>query len=195
MIITKEEAVNLLTNTGNLLREQNEEFLQDTLVAALVDPTTPPLAIEKGERRLIPPIFREIIAIQANVGEKKSHIAKAFGIDPTHTGHLANGRVNRPEVRTTKTDIELTKALEDSLAIVRDKALSKIGKSIDFIQDEELKLESPKTLSTIAANLSRIVASTMRDKNQFNQTNVQTIFYSPKNSPIGEYDVIDVDSR
>lgn len=197
MIITKEEAVNLLANANNLLKdnEKNEEHLIDSFVDELVSPDKPPLQREGNEFRKIPPIFREIIALQANAGATATSIAKAYGVDNGHVGRLANGRVNKEEVRTTQTDVDLTKALESSLAIVRDRALDKIVKSIDYIRDEALELEAPKTLSMIAANLSRVVSSTMRDKQQFNQTNVQTIFYSPKGTDLGQYDVIDVESR
>ena len=200
MIITKEEAVNLLTNGNNLLKGKSDDYLIDEFVDALVNPDKPPLSVPPGTRRNIPPIFREIIAIQSNVtGAAKSQTAAAFGISGKHAGRLHNGHVSPIEALErrgkTTTDIELGKALESSLAIVRDKALDRIGKSLDYIKDEALEVESPKTLSTIAANLSRIVSSTMRDKNQFTQNNVQTIFMTPKESRIGEYDVIDVDSR
>ena len=199
MIITKEEAVKLLTDNGNLLKGQSDDYLVDEFVNTLVNPDAdnPPLAVEKGTHRNIPPIFREIIALQTNTGVSKASAAEAYGISKRHAHTLHNGRVSPNEALARRgpvtSDIELSKALENSLGLVRDKALDKIAKSIDFIRDEALELEAPKTLSMIAANLSRVVSSTMKDKQQFNQMNVQTIFMTPKESTLKEYDVIDVD--
>ena len=196
MIITPAEAAHLLTANGNLLKDEevNQQCAIDAFVEELVNPIQPMLTGGRGHK--IPPIFREIIAIQTNTGVSISDASKSYGISERHTHELKGGNVHRVDQRNSgglrDSDIALAQALEKSLGKVRDKALEKIYKSMDSIQDESLENEQPKVLSTIAANLSRVVSSTMRnDKNQ--QTlNVQTVFYSPNKQPVEAYDVIDV---
>ena len=200
MIITPQEAAKLLNNHNNLLRGEStstdEEQVIAEIVNDLVNPNIPILQAEKGERRNIPPIFRELIAVQANVTGNASSVAAAFGISNRHAHELKGGNVHRPDQREKyglrESDKELAQALEASLSKIRNKAIDKIYASMDAIQEEALVNEPPKVLAVIASNLSRVVASTLRDKKETPTVNVQTVFYSPNVTAKESYEVIDV---
>ena len=209
MIISREEAVNLLTNDGNLLKDDEaapelvksmREGIEEEVIAEIVDdlvsPVKPILQVEKGTHRIIPPIFRELIAIQSHTTGNAASVARAFGISAEHARELKAGQVSSDTYLKTNdpraSDIEHAKALEAALGKVRNKALDKIYASMDAIDDSLLPDEQPKTLALIAANLSRVVSSTMRDKRDGPVVNVQTVFYSPEKTKKEQYDVIDV---
>lgn len=204
MIINRQEAERMLNNAGNLLRDTgvplDEGSFIDEVISEMVDdivsPDKPILYTPPGTKRNIPPIFREIIAIQSNITGNGAAVAREYGISARHANELKGGNVSRPEQREhrgkTESDIELAAALEKSLSKVRNKALDKIYASMDAINDEELPDEQPKTLALIAANLSRVVSSTLRDKKDGPVVNVQTVFYSPEKANKEQYDVIDV---
>lgn len=200
MIINRDEAERMLTNTGNLLRDESASIDIDEVVREIVDdivsPTKPILYTPTGTKRNIPPIFREIIAIQANVTGNAASVAREYGISPRHASELSNGNVSRAEQRDKygerESDVALAKALEKSLSKVRNKALDKIYASMDAIDDSQLPDEQPKTLALIAANLSRVVSSTLRNQKDGPVVNVQTVFYSPEKAAKADFEVIDV---
>ena len=205
MIISKREALKLLNSDGNLLHDDeaikdmekrvSEEVVEE-LVEDIVNPEKPILYTPKGTYRQIPPIYREMIALQANMVGNASGVARDYGISSSHATALKGGNVSHSNMLEkrgkTQSDIELSRALEDSLAKVRNKALDKIYASMDAIADDELPGEQPKTLALIAANLSRVVSSTLRNQKDGPVVNVQTVFYSPEKTKKEQYDVIDV---
>ena len=198
MIIDKSEAQRMLHNANNLLKDEASPELMDEVIAEiandLVSPSRPILYSET--RRIIPPIFREIIAIQSNMTGNAANVARQFGISPRHASELKGGNVSRPEQierrGKTESDKSLADALEASLSKVRNKALDKIYASMDAINDTELLDEQPKVLAVVAANLSRVVSATLRNQKEAPTVNVQTVFYSPNVAPKESYDVIDV---
>jgi hypothetical protein len=205
MIISKSEALRLLKNDGNLLHDDTaihdmerivEQEVVNEIAEELVNPERPILYTAPGTRRNIPPIFREMIAIQANMTNNAASVADAFGISHRHGAELKGGNVNRPEHRLekglTESDVALAKALEASLSKVRDKALDKIYASMDAIDSDSLPNYQPKVLANIAASLSRVVTSTLRNQKDAPTINVQTVFYSPEKASKEAYEVIDV---
>jgi hypothetical protein len=198
MIISRNEAINMLKNEQNLLRDEND--IEQEVIAEIVDTLVNPASIipgrENGKKGRIPPIFREMIAIQANMEGNAAAVARGFGISRMHASVLEKGTVHQPHQIARnglkESDIALATALEASLSKVRDKALDKIYASMDAISDEDLPNQQPKILAMIAANLSRVVSSTLRDKKDGPIVNVQTVFYSPEKQAKEQYDVIDV---
>ena len=140
----------------------------------------------------IPPIFRELIAIQAHVGGgTQKEIAQSYGISESRVAMLKGGQVTGK--RQTLSSATLQIALEDSLGKVRDRALDRITKALGCMDDESLEDTSAKELSAIVANLSRVVTATMPKNNDSNSTvnNFQTVFFAPESKQIDSYPVVE----
>ena len=198
MIISRDEAIKMLNNSNNLLHNPDdvEQDVIAEIVEDLIAPDRPILHTPKGTNRRIPPIFREMIAIQSNLTGHSTQVAEAYGISAAHSHQLKHGQVSPNQHIATNgqraSDVALAAALEASLGKVRSKALDKIYASMDAIVDEDLPNQQPKILATIAANLSRVVSATLRDKRDGPVVNVQTVFYSPEKASKEQYEVIDV---
>lgn len=146
----------------------------------------------------VPPIFREVIAIQSNLGVDRKALADNFGVTREHIHNLHNGRVNtKAEIAKSgerDSDVELRKNLDNALGKVRDKALDRIMASLNFMDDDKLEHQSARELSQIGSNLSRILGTTMPkhegpvQNNQFN-----TVIYAPETKPEHTYEVVEVD--
>jgi predicted transcriptional regulator len=201
MIITRDEADNLLDNENNLLNIINENL------EGIIDNG---VKINRGEsgrvhgrqgKRVgdipVPPIFREIIAVQANMpGVKQKSLASTWGLTNSQVSAYANGRINQSnQIRRnghSANDINLNKNLETTLGHIRVRVADRISKTIDYMGDEKLEDLTAKELSHVAANLGRVISSTQPREKQDVNLNVQTVFYSPKTEVLESYDVIEV---
>lgn len=145
----------------------------------------------------VPPIFREVMAINARLGAKQNDVAKQYGVTQGLVHNLENGRVNTKatirERGESKSDITLKDNLEKALGKVRDAALDRIVKSLEFMDDDKLETQDARVLSQISSNLSRVVAATM-PKGDSNQIGAQfnTLIYAPEPKKENDYEVVEV---
>jgi predicted transcriptional regulator len=171
----------------------------DNLVNRLAD------KIVNGQHRLgrklsgtnVPPIFREVMAINSRLGAKQVDVAKQFGVTQGLVHNFEHGRVNTKAVirerGESQSDITLRDNLDKALGKVRDAALDRIIKSLEYMEDDKLESQDARVLSQISSNLSRVVAATM-PKNDNSQIGAQfnTLIYAPEPRKEADYEVVEV---
>jgi hypothetical protein len=137
-----------------------------------------------GKRPELPRFLRTQIAIAANLGTgAQKDIAQMAGTTQPEVSFLKNGKVKGLD----------EEAIEKVMGPVRDRALEKLMSSMGMITDDKLEKCKPLELSTIAANMSRVVEKTM-PKEQVNQANTgaNIIIYAPKINSENSYEVVEV---
>lgn len=188
--INPDDLISRIGNDENILKE--ESFIDDLINGVVLNRTERKEGRGRAEGdNNIPPIFQDVIAIQANVsGQTQKDLANAYGISPNRVALYKQGLTTQKG--DTAGSERLSKTLEASLGKVRDKALDRIMKSLECIGDDKLEDRTAKELSSIAANLSRVVSAAMPKKDDNPViNNYQTVFYAPEVKTVDSYPVIE----
>lgn len=111
---------------------------------------------------------RTEIATRARLGENQEELGKEFGVTQENVSQIKNGKVKG--VDEDKVNAEIAK--------VRDKALDRLMTSLGLITDDKLSGCNARDLSTIAANMGRVVEKTMPKVESNDRVNI--IIYSPE---------------
>jgi predicted transcriptional regulator len=136
----------------------------------------------------IPSALRQVIAEEATNGASVEELTKAFGVSASSVSAYKNGATS------TTSYHQKNEKLESVIDRTRDKihrrASSKLLKALTEITDEKLKDARATDLSSIAANMSRVIEKTSPKEDSKIQNNI--IFVSPTQIHADNYEVIDV---
>lgn len=135
-----------------------------------------------------PDSLRKLIAHDALNGTPTSELAEAYGVSESSVSAYKNG------ASSTTTYHEKKESLGEYVDLTRDKiknrAQNKLLLALKHMTEDKIKEVKPIELSTIAANMSRVVEK-MSPKEQTTVNN-NIVFYSPKQISKENYETIDV---
>lgn len=123
------------------------------------------------DRPNLPEFCRTIIAVEARSGRNQSAIAAEFN---TTQGNVSN--IKRASPPSGKLD---EKAAERALGEIRDRALERLMASLGLMSDEKLSKCDAKDLSTIAANMGKVVEKTF-PKQDSNDARININLFVPE---------------
>lgn len=140
-------------------------------------PTMParPSVVQKPMNTYTPPASKDVKVIAATLiaqGEKTADVCKEFNLSPKQ----ARAELHNPAVTA-------------SIERVRSLALDKLLITMGLMTQEKFENASLKDLSSVAANLSRVIDKT----GERDQTNiVQFVVHAPQAKSLSQYKTIDV---
>ena len=98
---------------------------------------------------------KDEIAFRARAGEKQTSLAEEFGVSQSAIGEIEQGR-------TKVNEVEVTKRLDQ----VQDVAMEKLLQSLGYITPDKMDKCKATDLSSIAANMSKVVSNVSRKDSQ-----------------------------
>jgi len=90
-----------------------------------------------------------------------------------------------------KENPDLRKRLDESLSLVRDKAMDRLLSSLDLLDDEKIGKANAKDISSISANMSKVMTSTLPKETQTN-VHAQLIVYAPTQINESNFDIVEI---
>jgi len=114
------------------------------------------------------------------------NVSAALGLNRGTVHEAKNGRTT-----TGKENHELRQRLDESLSIVRDKAMDRLLSSLNLLDDDKIKKSSAKDIAGITANMAKTMAMTL-PKESAVQVNAQLIVYAPTQVNESHFDIVDV---
>lgn len=164
MLISEAEMNRRLNSTKNLVNSLASKDRQNqTIVRKPLVKHTPPA----------PEQLKNTAATLVALGEKTSIVCAELGLSPK-------------QVYSAKNAVQV----QNTLDRVRELALDKTLIALGLMTDDKFANANLKDLSTVAANLSRVVDK-MSPRESLSQT-VQFIVHSPETKSLGSYRVVDV---
>lgn len=129
---------------------------------------------------------RELAGTLANILPAR-HVAETLGLSDYAVHQAKNGRVSQ----YSGVDEELQTKLDKNLGRARDKALDVLLESLDLMDTGKLEKEDARSLSTIAANVSRVVEKTL-PKERDGTTRAQLIVYAPTQNNENRFEIVEL---
>ena len=128
---------------------------------------------------------REVVGTLANV-LPAARVAETFGLSNYAVHQAKNGRTGQ-----NTQDEELQRKLDKNLGRARDKALDVLMESLDLMDSNRLEKEDARSLSAIAANVSRVVEKTL-PKEKDSGVRAQLIVYAPTQINESRFEVVEI---
>lgn len=113
-------------------------------------------------------------------------VANALGLNVNTVAQSKHGRTTHGQENP-----ELKARLDESLAVVRDKAMDRLLASLDLLEDEKISKASAKDIAAISANMAKVMSSTLPKENN-NNINAQLIVYAPTQINESRFEVVEV---
>jgi hypothetical protein len=182
MLINDEDKNKRLASDENLLNRLAKRAAR-VGNSLLISPET---LGRKPEIPNIPPLIKEIAATTASCGiATNKEMARSFGISAQTVSNVRSG------VGIANKDIQ--KKIDENLGQIRDVAIDRLMQSLGLMDDEKLANTKARDLSSIAANLSKVIDKSLPRADTNPLSGVQVIFYSPRMKDISDYEVIDIE--
>lgn len=143
----------------------------------------------KADEKNVPSVLREVIAEEAINGASNGELAKAFGVSESSVSAYKNGATSTKSYNNG--DEKLKTVVERTRERIHSRASNKLLKALTEITDEKLKDARATDLSTIAANMSRVIEKTS-PKEDIGKIQNNIIFVSPTQISENNYEIIDV---
>ena len=135
----------------------------------------------------LPAFLQEIIGTLGNQ-ENQRGVAKAFGVSQGRVSQLSNGHSGTNVLMNE----DLKSRVDNQMKRVRDRAVDKLMDAMGLMSDEKMEDEDAKDLSIIAANMSKVVTSTLpKEDSIVNQQ--QIIIYAPETQTAEFYEVKEIE--
>lgn len=148
----------------------------------------------RGNTPEVPDVVRETIAKCAINGEgTASEIARAFDVSPSSVSAYKVGSHSTTSYNSP--DSNLLDIVTSHKAKISKKARARLISALNFITDEKLENTKALDLSSIAKNMSAVIADMDPPPAQINQNqqnNVQFVFMAPRVRNETEYATIEV---
>ena len=132
------------------------------------------------EKPKLEPEQKDEIAFRARAGEKQKDLAVEFGVSQSAIGEIEQGR-------TKVNEAEVNRRLD----AVQDVAMNKLLESLGYMTTDKLDKCKATDLSSIAANMSKVV-SNVRTKNNDSGPVVQVQIFAPELRNEKTYKTIEV---
>ena len=126
---------------------------------------------------------RNQIAIRSRTGETQTSLAHEFNVTTDTVCKIENGKVKGID------EERVAREVND----IRDKALQKLMASLNLLSEEKLSKCNARDISTVSANMSRVVEKMMPKENQIQNT--QVIIYAPELRQEKYFDVVEVSAK
>lgn len=141
--------------------------------------------------RETPESLRALIASDSlNGNGTAKEIANAYGVSQSSVNAYAGGATSTDRMVAGKLDSDLVTRNKR----IGKKAQTKMSMAIDAITKEKLDAAKATDLSSIAANMAKVVDKTI-PKAEEKIINNNIVFYSPQQVGPGNYEVIDVEAE
>ena len=173
MIISEKAAEERLQSPENLVnrfRKPEESSSKETSLTVV-----PISNIRRGPE--VPKVVKNTIAILAH-GDKQTDLANEFGVPQPSVSGYKNGKQGAD-----------ADAIQEAIKPVRERALDRLMASLNLLNDDKLSNSTAKDLSTIAANMGRVVEKTLPKESIGSGLNV--VIYAPQIRAEREYKVIE----
>ncbi len=146
----------------------------------------------KGDQD-VPTVIRDIITIQSNF-DRVSNVAQAYGVSPATVSNLKYGIPDRrPGQEDNHRNVRAREVISSNVHKIRGVVEDRILFALGCMSDDKIIDLDAKGISQIVKNLSGVGAGLeKKDDNGGKTINVQTIFYSPGQANVADYEVIDV---
>jgi len=129
----------------------------------------------------IPVFLRTSAAILARSGEDQKDVAAAFGISRPVVGMIERGQIAGVDEK------QVAKAIEP----IRNLALEKLAGSLMGMKQEKMDTLGVKDLSTVAANMSRVVEK-LTPKTEAQGNNININIFTPEPRKETAYETVSV---
>lgn len=178
MFKTEEQIKERLSSEKNLV---NRFGRQEPTVPALENIVITPLGNPGNkEKPKLDQDSKDEIAFRARAGEKQKDLAEEFGVSQSAIGEIEQGR-------TKVNEAEVNRRLD----AVQDVAMNKLLESLGYMTTDKLDKCKATDLSSIAANMSKVV-SNVRTKNNDSGPVVQVQIFAPELRNEKTYKTIEV---
>lgn len=138
-------------------------------------------------RKNVPEFLRPVIAAAGELSGIEE-TAKAFELSRPSVSTMKHGKVTYCD--TTRENKEMKSKTELILDKVNENAADRILKSISYITDEKLENSKVSDLSTVAANMARIIEKT-NPKKQEAQVGTQILIYAPSLKQENQFEIVE----
>ena len=135
----------------------------------------------------IPQSTREIIAVLAQT-EKKTNVAKAFGVSVPTVSNYSKGKTIHGREDSNP---ELKKTVESTIDKITDRAIDRLFNAIDMLGADDIACLGAKDKADVAVKMSKVVNNLKPNKDP-NDRVPQLIIYSPQIISEDRYKTIDV---
>jgi predicted transcriptional regulator len=136
-----------------------------------------------------PDSLRQLIAADAIEGNGSAQeIARAYGVSESSVSAYKNGATSTTNYNNGNG--ELKDFVDGKREKIKGRAQNKLLLALKHITDEKLKEAKVSDLSTIAANMSRVIDKTTPKTESVVNNNI--VFYSPKQISKENYETVDV---
>ncbi len=142
-------------------------------------PTAKIQPIEPKVRKHLDPALRAVSAILANTGDKKSHVASQFNINPWQISSAQH---------SSKQDIK--DRVSAGTERVRELALDKLMSALGLMDQDKFERANLRELSAVARDMSRVVECTT--EKVVNDSRLQIIIQAPSQKTEDHYKTLDV---
>lgn len=195
MLISREEAEKRLTSENNLINrlKGSDETVEPEVVdekAELVE-LRPFWNGGRRDSKNIPDFLKEIIGTTAHL-EKASNVADAFDVSLSSVENFKHARSG--DDREKGKNRELRARIEKNLGKIRDTAMNRLMESLNLLTEEKVGKCSAKDISSIAANMSKVVNNVTPEKDVDPDEATKLIIYAPTINQESHYKVVEVDS-
>jgi len=165
MFKTEEQIEARLKSSRNLVNRFGRSSSVPEVETVVITPLGNPGNKEKSK---LDPEQKDEIAFRARAGETQISLAAEFGVSQSAIGEIEQGRTKVNEV-----------AVQSKLDSIQDKAMEKLLESLGYISSDKLDKCKATDLSSIAANLSKVV-SNVRTKTDQTGPVVNVNVYAPE---------------
>ena len=142
----------------------------------------------RGPTKELPDSLRKVISEEAIVNGNTKDIAEAFGISKSSVDAYKN------DATSCKTYDNPNDALQEHNNKVRARingiATNRIMKALKHITEDKMKDAKIDTLSTVAANMARVVEKTTPKERPVVNNNI--VFYSPRQIHERNFEIVEV---
>jgi transposase len=136
-----------------------------------------------------PEVIRKLVADAAMDGAPAKDIAETYGVSESSVAAYKNGVTSTTQYNKGNGG-SLTDFVDGKRDKIKTRAQNKLLLALKHITDEKLSEAKVSDLSTIAANMSRVVEKTMPKEQSVVNNNI--VFYSPKQISKENFEAIDV---
>jgi methylthioribose-1-phosphate isomerase len=136
-----------------------------------------------------PDSLRKLIAHDAIEGAPARDVAEAYGVSESSVSAYKVGATSTTTYHEPSSELKQT--VDFTRDRIKSKAQNKLLLALKHMTEDKIKEVKPIELSTIAANMSRVVEK-MSPKQEGTTVNNNIVFYSPKQISKENYETVDV---
>ena len=139
----------------------------------------------------VPDSLRAIVAEEAINGTPASELERTFGVSRSSITAYKHGATSTKTY--DKPNEKLQTVVERTREKIHSRASHKLLSALKHITEDKLADTKAGELSSIAANMSRVIEKTSPKEQTVNQTNI--VFYSPAQIHERNFEVVDIQQQ